>query len=634
MAKYTVNESGFYGNYGGAYIPEILYKTVLGREADETGKSAWVDMLSFGQTREAILSGFISSPEFINMCSDYGILAGTYDVPYGSNIMLENLSIASFVAGLYDNCLGREFDEDGISEWVSLLKRGKVGGGDVALEDAFYRNLEFGTGGLRGIMGVGTNRMNKYTVGMATQGLANYILKNVSGDDLSVVISYDSRNNSKEFARIAADVMSANGINVFIFDNIRPTPEMSYAVRLKKAVAGIMITASHNPKEYNGYKVSWSDGGQVTSPVDKAIVEEVAKITDPSQVKFKADLRCGEINIMGADVDELYLRDLQSLALSPDACLRHPELKIVYTPLHGCGVRLVPELLKRIGIKNIIHVPDQDVSDGDFPTVVSPNPEEPAALKMAVEKAEATGADIVIGTDPDADRMGIAVRDNDGKMVLFNGNQTAPMMTYYILSRWKELGQLKEGKYVVKTIVTTELIADICRKFDVPVYNVLTGFKYIAAVVKANEKDGEFICGGEESYGFNVGQFVRDKDAQVSCMMLAECAAWAADQGLTLYQLMQSIYKEFGYHKEAGVSLVRTGKTGAEEILKIMSDFRSNPPKEIAGSPVVKIIDYNYPEKTKLPKSNVLQFYCENGDLVSVRPSGTEKPAGRQQSIS
>ena len=496
----------------------------------------------------------------------------------------------------------------------------------AALEDAFYKTLEFGTGGLRGIMGVGTNRMNKYTVGMATQGLANYILKNVQGDDLKVCISYDSRNNSKEFARIAADVMSANGIHVFIFDNIRPTPEMSYAVRLKGAVAGIMITASHNPKEYNGYKVSWSDGGQVTSPVDKEIVAEVARITDPSMVKFSAGLRCGGIEIMGKDVDEMYLRDLQSLALSPEICAKHcDEIKIVYTPLHGCGVRLVPELLSRIGIKNVIHVPDQDVSDGDFPTVVSPNPEEPAALKMAVEKAEATGADIVIGTDPDADRMGIAVRDNDGRMVLFNGNQTASLLTYYILNRWRDLGKLGEGKYVVKTIVTTELITDICKSFGVPVYNVLTGFKYIAEVVKRKEAEGgEFICGGEESYGFNVGQFVRDKDAQVSCMMIAECAAWAAEQGLTLYQLMQKIYAEYGYRKEGLVSLVRKGKTGAEEIEQIMADFRSNPPQELCGSPVTKVIDYLEPEKTGQPKSNVLQFFDEAGDVVSVRPSGTE----------
>ena len=495
----------------------------------------------------------------------------------------------------------------------------------AGFEDAFYKNLEFGTGGLRGIMGVGTNRMNKYTVGMATQGLANYILKNCSGDDLRVVISYDSRNNSKEFARIAADVLSANGIHVIIFDNIRPTPEMSYAVRLKKAVAGIMITASHNPKEYNGYKVSWSDGGQVTAPVDKAIVDEVAKITDPSMVKFEAGLRCGGIEAMGADVDECYLRDLLSLSLSPDLCEKHGDLKIVYTPLHGCGVRLIPEILRRKGFKNVIHVPDQDISDGNFPTVVSPNPEEPAALKMALDKADETGADLVMGSDPDADRLGIAVRDNDGKMVLFNGNQTAAMLTYYILNRWNDLHKLGEGKYVVKTIVTTELITDICKSFNVPVYNVLTGFKYIADVVKRQEAEGgEFICGGEESYGFNIGQFVRDKDAQVTAMMVAECAAWAAEQGLSLYQLMQRIYREYGYRKEGLVSVVRKGISGAREIQEMMVDLRANPPKELAGSPVTKVLDYLEPAVTGQPSSNVLQFFDEAGDVVSVRPSGTE----------
>lgn len=495
----------------------------------------------------------------------------------------------------------------------------------AGFEDAFYKNLEFGTGGLRGLMGVGTNRMNKYTVGMATQGLANYILSHCSDPDPKVCISYDSRNHSKEFARITADVLSANCIHVYIFDNIRPTPEMSYAVRLKGAVAGVMITASHNPKEYNGYKVSWSDGGQVTSPVDKEIVAEVAKITDPSMVKFKSGLRCGEVELMGSEVDECYLRDLLSLSLSPELCLKHSDLKVVYTPLHGCGVRLIPEILSRKGFKNIIHVPEQDISDGNFPTVVSPNPEEPAALKMALDKAEQTGADIVMGSDPDSDRLGIAVRDNDGKMVLFNGNQTASMLTYYILTRRKALGTLGPGKYVVKTIVTTELITEICKSFDVPVYNVLTGFKYIAEVVKRHEASGgEFICGGEESYGFNVGQFVRDKDAVVTAMMVCECAAWAAEQGFTLYQLMQNIYKEYGYRKEGLVSVVRKGISGAQEIQKMMSDLRSNPPKELCGSPVSKVIDYLEPEKTGQPSSNVLQFFDEAGDVVSVRPSGTE----------
>lgn len=515
--------------------------------------------------------------------------------------------------------LGDGFDEETRAQVREMFNNDPAG-----LEDAFYKNLEFGTGGLRGLMGVGTNRMNKYTVGMATQGLANYIVSHCPGSDLAVVVSFDSRNNSRDFAKITADVLSANGIKVYLFDNIRPTPEMSYAVRLKGAVAGVMITASHNPKEYNGYKVSWSDGGQVTSPVDVDIVSEVAKITDPSMVKFSSGDKCGEIESMGKEVDELYLKDLLSLSLTPEACERHSDLKIVYTPLHGCGVRLVPEILKRKGFRNIIHVPEQDISDGNFPTVYSPNPEEHSALEMAIAKAEESGADIVMATDPDADRMGIAVRDNDGKMVLFNGNQTASLMTYYILTRWSELGKLGKGKYVVKTIVTTELIADICRKFDVPVYNVLTGFKYIAAVVKANEKDGEFICGGEESYGFNVGQFVRDKDAQVSCMMLAECAAWAADQGLTLYQLMQRIYKEIGYRKEGLVSVVRKGISGAQEISRMMVDLRNNPPKDLCGSPVVRVVDYLEPEKTGQPKSNVLQFFSEAGDVVSVRPSGTE----------
>ncbi len=493
---------------------------------------------------------------------------------------------------------------------------------EAALEDAFYRNLEFGTGGLRGVMGVGTNRMNKYTVGMATQGLANYMLANVEGP-LSACVSFDSRNHSREFAQITADVLSSNGIKVYLFDGIRPTPELSYSIRLKKATAGVMVTASHNPKEYNGYKVFWSDGGQITSPVDKDIVAEVAKVSDPSLVHFEA--RPELVEIMGAEVDECYLRDILSLTLSPDLCSRHKDdIKFVYTPLHGCGVRLVPECLKRLGFGNVYHVPAQDVSDGNFPTVASPNPEEPTALAMAIARADEVGADIVLATDPDADRMGIAVRDNDGRMVLFNGNQTASLMTYYILSRRRELGTLGEGKYVVKTIVTTELIREIAESFALPVYNVLTGFKYIAEVVKRNEGKGEFVCGGEESYGFNVGEFVRDKDAQIACSMVAETAAWAAEQGLTLYQLMQRIYSEYGYRKEGLVSLVRKGKSGAEEILAIMADFRANPPKEMCGSPVCRVVDYLEPGKTGQPRSNVLQFFDEAGDVVSIRPSGTE----------
>ncbi|MCQ2118946.1 MAG: phospho-sugar mutase, partial [Bacteroidales bacterium] len=475
-----------------------------------------------------------------------------------------------------------DFDQETKMQVLELRNNDPVG-----FEDAFYKNLEFGTGGLRGIMGVGTNRMNKYTVGMATQGLANYILKHVEGDDLRVCISYDSRNNSKLFARIAADVFSANGLHVFIFDNIRPTPELSYAIRKKGAIAGVMVTASHNPKEYNGYKAYWSDGAQITSPVDTEIIAEVAKVSDPSLVKFKSEDLCGEVELMGKEMDECYLNDILSLMLSPESRARHKDIKFVYTPLHGCGVRLVPECLKRLGFENVYHVADQDVSDGDFPTVVSPNPEEPAAMKMALELADAKGADIVMATDPDADRMGIAVRDNEGKLVQLNGNQTASIMTYYILSRWKELGKLDSTKYICKTVVTSQLLADIAASFGVKCYDVLTGFKYIGEIVKLHEGKEEFICGGEESYGFNVGEFVRDKDAPVACSTIADCAAWAADQGMTLYQLLQKIYKEYGYRKESLTSLVRKGKTGAEEIQQIMADMRQNPPQEICGSKVV-----------------------------------------------
>ena len=513
-----------------------------------------------------------------------------------------------------------DFDQETKMKVLELRNTDPTG-----LEDAFYRNLEFGTGGLRGIMGVGTNRMNKYTVGMATQGLANYIKAHVQGDDIRVAISFDSRNNSKLFAKITADVLCANGLHVFLFDNIRPTPELSYAIRKVGATAGVMVTASHNPKEYNGYKVFWADGGQITSPVDTEVVAEVAKITDPSMVKFVPGEDAGKIDVMGKEIDEAYVNDLLSLCLSPESVARHAdEIKLVYTPLHGCGVRLVPECLRRMGFKNIYNIPEQDVSDGDFPTVVSPNPEEPAAMKMAIDLANKVGADIVLATDPDADRMGIAVRDNDGNIVQFNGNQTAAVMTYYILNRWKDLGKLDGTKYIVKTIVTTELLREIAAGFGVKCYDVLTGFKYIAEVVKKNEATGEFICGGEESFGFNVGQFVRDKDGQVAAMMVAEAAAWAADQGLTIYQLLQKIYSEYGYRKEGLTSIVRKGKSGAEEIQQMMVDFRQNPPKDLLGSPVTKVIDYLEPEKTGQPKSNVLQFFDEAGDVVSIRPSGTE----------
>ncbi|MCQ2116211.1 MAG: phospho-sugar mutase [Bacteroidales bacterium] len=514
------------------------------------------------------------------------------------------------------------FDPETKGEVLKLRNNDPAG-----LEDAFYRNLEFGTGGLRGIMGVGTNRMNKYTVGMATQGLANYIRQHSNPDeDVKVCISYDSRNNSKLFAKITADVLAANGIHVYIFDNIRPTPELSYSIRLKGALAGVMVTASHNPKEYNGYKVFWSDGGQITAPVDKDIVAEVNAITDPSMVKFDpaAVEAPGEIEMMGADVDELYLRDICSLTLSPEAVAKHKDLKIVYTPLHGTGVRIARAALNKVGFENVYHVYAQDVSDGNFPTVVSPNPEESAALTLALEEADKVGADLVMATDPDADRLGIAVRDNEGKMVLMNGNQTAAMLTNYILTRWQELGKLDGKQYIVKTIVTTEMLRAIADKFGVETYNVLTGFKYIAEIVKRNEGKKTFVCGGEESYGFNIGEFVRDKDAPVACIMIAECAAWCAEKGMTLYQYLQTLYAEYGYYKESLKSLVRKGKSGVEEIAAIMAGLRENPPAELAGAKVVKVVDYNKPEETGLPKSNVLQFFSEEGDVVSVRPSGTE----------
>lgn len=512
--------------------------------------------------------------------------------------------------------LSDDFDKQTRDQVMAL-----VAGDPKELEDSFYKMLEFGTGGLRGIMGAGTNRMNKYTVGMATQGLANY-LNSLGSDPISVVISYDSRNNSKEFARITSDVLLANGIKVYIFENIRPTPELSFAIRHLHCNAGIMITASHNPKEYNGYKVFWSDGGQIIAPHDKNIIAEVAKITSPSQVKFSSD--CMTAQMIGEEVDKAFLDSVLSLTLSPESVQRHPDLKIVYTPLHGTGVRLVPRALAQIGFKNIIHVVDQDVSDGNFPTVTSPNPEEPSALKMAIEKAEKVGADLVLATDPDADRVGMAVRDDKGEIILLTGNQIASIITNYMLTRWSELGKLNKDTYVVKTIVTTELMSAIAQKFGVEIFNVLTGFKYIAAVVKENEGHKTFICGGEESNGFNAGEFVRDKDSIITCSIIAECAAWLADSGKSLYSYLQEIYAEFGYYREKLLSLTKKGKEGVEQIRSIMKSLRENPPQVISGEKVVKVVDYLDSAATQLPKSDVLQFFSENGTVVSVRPSGTE----------
>lgn len=514
--------------------------------------------------------------------------------------------------------LGADYDKETRERVQYLIDNDKK-----ELEESFYKNLEFGTGGLRGIMGVGTNRMNKYTVGMATQGVANYMKENFKDLPLiKVAIAYDCRNNSKDFASITANVFAANGFKVYLFDSLRPTPELSYTIRHFKCQGGVMVTASHNPKEYNGYKAYWEDGAQITSPHDTNIINEVLKITSPSQVKFECENP--DIVMIGEDVDNCYLKDISTLFLSPDAVKAHSDLKIVYTPLHGTGVNLVPKALKMMGFKNISTVQAQNVNDGNFPTVKSPNPEESSALEMAVNLANEVGADVVMATDPDADRLGIAVRDDKNNIILLNGNQTASLLTYYLLRRWSDLGRLNENTYMVKTIVTTELLAVMAKKFGVKMYNVLTGFKYIAQVVRENEGKATFIGGGEESYGFNAGEFVRDKDAVVASCLVAECAAWCATQGKSLYTLLQDIYKEFGYYRESLMSLTKKGKSGLEEIQAMMADTRENPPKELAGSKVIKVIDYNKPQETGLPKSNVLQFYAEDGSVVSIRPSGTE----------
>lgn len=499
------------------------------------------------------------------------------------------------------------------------------------LSECFYKSLEFGTGGLRGIMGVGTNRMNIYTVGMATQGLANYLLKTFPGEQIKVAIAHDSRNNSNTFARACADIFSANGIKAYLFNALRPTPELSFALRYLGCKSGVVITASHNPKEYNGFKAYWADGGQVIAPHDQNIVDEAAKVT-VADIKFKGNDAL--IETLDEKFDDIYLNEIQKLTLSPDAIAAQKNLKIVYTPIHGSGVRLVPEILKRKGFANILTVKEQNISDGNFPTVISPNPENADALKMAIELAKKEGADLVMASDPDADRVGVAVKNNKGEFILLNGNQTGAVLVYYLLTKWKENGKLKGKEYTVKTIVTTELIKAISDKFDVKCYDVLTGFKFIADTIRNNEGKTTFIGGGEESYGFLAGEFVRDKDAVIACSLIAEAAAWAATQGKTMYQLLADIYVQFGFYRESLVNVVKEGKSGAEEIQKMMSDYRSNPPQSIDGKKVVTIKDYKtskslnlesgISEDILLPKSNVLQFFLADGSKISVRPSGTE----------
>lgn len=488
--------------------------------------------------------------------------------------------------------------------------------------DAFYRTLEFGTGGLRGIMGLGTNRMNFITISMTTQGFCNYIKQKKTQGEVRCVISHDSRNNSRNFALTTARVMAANGFKVFLFEDMRPTPELSFAVRELKADAGVMITASHNPKEYNGYKAYWNDGAQLTAPDDELVIEQVNQITDISQVKTQQGDE--NITIIGKDIDQVYIDRVKSLSLDNGYISRNKGLKIVYTPLHGTGIKLIPQALKAYGFDNVSIVEPQAVADGNFPTCVSPNPEEPAALELGLQQAQRENADILLATDPDADREALAVKKKNGEWILLNGNQTASLFTYYLLKRWSEEGRLTGNQYIIKTIVTTELVRKIAESFNVECYDTLTGFKHIAAKIKSMEGKKEYIGGGEESFGYLIGDFVRDKDSVSGCCILAEMAAYASDKGQTLYDMLLDIYAQYGFYQEKQVSIVRKGQSGAEEIKAMMTTFRTNPHTSLAGEKVERIADYLECEKTGLPSSNVLQYFLSDGSKVSVRPSGTE----------
>ncbi len=503
------------------------------------------------------------------------------------------------------------------------------------LTESFYKDLEFGTGGLRGIMGAGTNRMNIYTVGFATQGLSNYLKMNFPNEEIRVAISHDSRNNSRMFAERVADIFASNGFKVFLFDSLRPTPELSFAIRELKCQSGVMVTASHNPKEYNGYKAYWSDGSQVTAPHDTNIIKEVEKITEVSQVLTGRNKE--NITILGEEFDKIYLAAIKKLSLSPESVARFHDMKIVYTPLHGAGVRLTPESLRNFGFTDIILVKEQTVLDGNFPTVESPNPEERKTMKMAIELAEREQADLAMATDPDSDRIGLALRNGKGEYVLLNGNQTLVLLMCYQLTRWAELGLIKDGDYVVKTIVTSMMPDAVAAHYGVKCYNCLTGFKYIAKIIREQEGKAKYIGGGEESFGYLAGDYVRDKDGVSACSLAAEAAAWCRDtKGMTLYEWLQDLYVKFGFYREGLVNVVRKGKDGAEQIQNMMVEYRNNPPKSILGSKIVKILDYKTLEASdvatgrKSPiegvedKSNVLQWITEDGTKVSVRPSGTE----------
>lgn len=543
---------------------------------------------------------------------------------------MSNVELLKTVTERAQKWLTPQYDENTRKEVERMLNAEDK----TELIESFYKDLEFGTGGLRGIMGAGTNRMNRYTVGSATQGLANYLKDCFKSEpQISVAVGHDVRHHSREFAELTADIFSANGIKVYLFDGPCPTPEVSYAIRKLGCQSGVMITASHNPKEYNGYKAYWSDGAQMIAPHDVKTIEYVNAITSLDQVKFEPDKDL--IQIIGKDIDDQYLADIHTLTLDSEADKRHSDMKIVYTPIHGTGKRLMFDSLKLWGFENVIHVPEQDVQDGDFPTVVSPNPENSEAMAMAVAKAKEVGASIVLASDPDADRVGLAVRDKKGEYQLVNGNQICMILLYYIITKNVEKGLLKGNEYVVKTIVTTETIKRIADANNVKCFDCFTGFKWIADVMRNMETEGRYLGGGEESYGFLAETFVRDKDSISANSLMAEAAAWAADQGMNLYELLVDIYAKYGFSREKGVSVVRPGKTGADEIVAMMKDYRENPPKELAGSPVTCIKDYSdlncrnlkTGEITKLEfptTSNVLQFFTEAGDKVSIRPSGTE----------
>ncbi len=542
---------------------------------------------------------------------------------------MENKELLQQVREKAKYWLSDTYDENTRKEVQELLDKED----SSELVDSFYKSLEFGTGGLRGIMGVGTNRMNIYTVGAATQGLSNYLKKNFADlDEIKVAIGHDCRNNSRLFAESSAKIFAANGIKVFLFEDLRPTPELSFAIRELGCQSGIILTASHNPKEYNGYKAYWDDGSQIVAPHDVNIVNEVAKI-EPEDIKFDGPEEL--IEIMGDEMDQKFLNQVKTVSISPDVVERHKDIKIVYTPIHGTGVKLIPAALRKFGFKNIINVPEQDVVSGDFPTVISPNPEEEAAMDMAIKKAYEVNADVVMASDPDSDRIGVVVKNDQGKYIIVNGNQTALLFIYYIITKMKEAGAMKGNEYIVKTIVTTEMIAEIAKKNQIEYFDVYTGFKFIAEIIRELEGKKKYIGGGEESFGFMPSDFVRDKDAVSSCALMGEITAWAIDQGKTLYELLQDIYLEYGYSKEKMKYVVRKGRTGAEEIQQIMDNFRSNPPEELGDSPLEWVKDYEIliaknlvtGEEKKIDQkitSNVLQFFTKDGTKISVRPSGTE----------